>query len=310
MTYKNLQVCCVECHKETKTSGLANHYNRIHGNDDELKRRALFSNLMSAERARIKATERTLEECKKYSSNPNFCQVCDSEIDFFRRKNKYCSASCAVTNTNKSRGPRSEDTKRKISESNMGKPKDKMVSKSYCSVFFHKCTQCESIIISKGKSAKRKTCSRECQIHASVGVRSYTNGRRLNIYHTKTDGTVVLLESSWEEKLAKHLDYLDIKWVRPKPINYVLDNKTRLYYPDFFLPETGLYLDPKNPTALKLSLDKMDIVSNLIPLWYGDIDRIIDAIPSVRVAGFEPATQYLAPAPKAGGMNQTIRHSD
>lgn len=120
-----------------------------------------------------------------------------------------------------------------------------------------------------------------------------------------------MLESSWEEKLAIFLDSENIAWSRPSYIRYYMPNesKSRLYYPDFFLIDSGLYLDPKNPTALKMSIDKMNIVSTLIPLWYGDVDTIIQEL-SVRVAGFEPATRLLAPAPKAGGINQTNRHSD
>lgn len=40
------------------------------------------------------------------------------------------------------------------------------------------------------------------------------------------------------------------------------------------------------------------------------IDGIIEAIHLVRAVGFEPTTRIFAPAPKAGGMNQTIRRSD
>lgn len=38
--------------------------------------------------------------------------------------------------------------------------------------------------------------------------------------------------------------------------------------------EKGLYLDPKNPTALKLDQNKMDEVSKIIPILYGDLNTI------------------------------------
>lgn len=54
----------------------------------------------------------------------------------------------------------------------------------------------------------------------------------------------------------------------------------------------------------------MNIVSNIIPLWYGDVDAIIKEIALVRVTGFEPVTQYFAPDPKTSGINKAIRHSN
>jgi hypothetical protein len=72
--------------------------------------------------------------------------------------------------------------------------------------------------------------------------------------YVKLDGTVVLLDSSWEEALAKRLDELHIEWERPKPIQWVDSNgRTRNYFPDFYLPLYQLYLDPKNYGARKLS---------------------------------------------------------
>ena len=69
----------------------------------------------------------------------------------------------------------------------------------------------------------------------------------------------VKFDSSWEVRLAKKLDADNIKWVRPNPLVYV--DKTGLnrhYFPDFYLPDYNLYLDPKNPQAFKVQKDKID----------------------------------------------------
>ena len=301
--YLSPLVSCLICREVKSAKGLFTHI--LHSHDQQWKeewRRLNGENLIIGNLVQRKIIDARRE---KYKETPNICS-CGTPKTWERKNNKYCSSSCAVSQTNKNRGPVSEEQKRKTSLALKDKPR-KM---NYCSVNFHKCTQCDNIILSKGKSPKRKTCSRECQIHASVGMRSYTNGRRLNIYYQKKDGSTILLESSWEEKLAKFLDAHDIDWIRPKYIKYQQEGISRIYYPDFLLVEYGLYIDPKNPTALKTSIQKMDIVSNIIPLWYGDIDGIIDAIPLVRAVGFEPTTRIFAPAPKAGGMNQTIRRSD
>lgn len=215
-----------------------------------------------------------------YNQNPNKCQQCDKPISYQTKKNKFCSSSCAATFNNLKRLPRTDESKAKTSITLKGKarfPKGSIsLTKTICKIYYKTCTVCDKIFVLP-KSRVRKTCSRECQTHASVGNRTYTNGRRLNIYYfNKHEQREVLLESSWEHEIAKWLDNSNIVWIRPKPIKWFDNdtNKTRLYYPDFYLPEKHLYLDPKNQTALALSKNKMDAVEKLIPLIYGSIEHI------------------------------------
>jgi len=83
--------------------------------------------------------------------------------------------------------------------------------------------------------------------------------------YIKKDGSEILLDSSWEEALAKRLDELDIEWTRPLPIQYMdEDNKIRNYFPDFYLPAYNLFLDPKNPAAINAQKNKLDILKKLM----------------------------------------------
>ena len=77
--------------------------------------------------------------------------------------------------------------------------------------------------------------------------------------YIKKDGTVIMLDSSWEEVLAKRLDELCIEWTRPEAIPW-LDNNgvTHNYFPDFYLPDHNLYLDPKNKIAVSTQKEKLD----------------------------------------------------
>jgi len=69
----------------------------------------------------------------------------------------------------------------------------------------------------------------------------------------------ILLDSSWEFELAKRLDELEIKWVRPDPIPWVdEEGVTHNYFPDFYLEDYDLFLDPKNPHAIKVQKKKLD----------------------------------------------------
>ena len=52
----------------------------------------------------------------------------------------------------------------------------------------------------------------------------------------------VTLQSTYELRCSEILNSLGIKWIRPKALKY--DNKN--YFADFYLPEVGIYLDPKN----------------------------------------------------------------
>lgn len=69
----------------------------------------------------------------------------------------------------------------------------------------------------------------------------------------------IMLDSSWELELAKRLDELKIAWIRPDPISWVDDAGVyHNYFPDFYLTEHDLFLDPKNPQAIKVQQKKLN----------------------------------------------------
>lgn len=72
----------------------------------------------------------------------------------------------------------------------------------------------------------------------------------------------IRFESSWEYKLALDLDANGIDWKRPSPLLYKDNNgQTRRYYPDFYLPDFDVYLDPKNDYVKKLDENKIKLVT-------------------------------------------------
>ena len=75
-----------------------------------------------------------------------------------------------------------------------------------------------------------------------------------------------MLDSSWEEALAMRLDELDINWLRPDPMKWVdADGLDHNYFPDFYLPDFDIYLDPKNPQAFRVQKHKIDCLQEQIP---------------------------------------------
>lgn len=56
----------------------------------------------------------------------------------------------------------------------------------------------------------------------------------------------IWFDSKWEVIVAKSLDENSIEWIRPRT-GFVWTDKGNKYFPDFFLPNYNVYLDPKNP---------------------------------------------------------------
>lgn len=75
----------------------------------------------------------------------------------------------------------------------------------------------------------------------------------------------IWFDSEWEVKVAKSLDKNNIKWVRPKE-GFVWNDKGNKYYPDFFLEDYNIYLDPKNDYLIgkdKLKIEQAQLRNNI-----------------------------------------------
>jgi hypothetical protein len=86
----------------------------------------------------------------------------------------------------------------------------------------------------------------------------------------------VVLQSSYELICSQILNKLKIKWIRPKCLYY--DNNRR-YYPDFYLPDLDIYLDPKNDYKIKLDEEKINKVKqqNNIKLYVINKNQLNDS---------------------------------
>ena len=99
--------------------------------------------------------------------------------------------------------------------------------------------------------------------HTEESKKKMSESARKLTHRRLRKGTVrykgILLDSSWELALAKRLDEINIRWIRPKPIKWI-DKKglERNYFPDFYLPDYDLYLDPKNEYAFKNQSEKIE----------------------------------------------------
>lgn len=84
-----------------------------------------------------------------------------------------------------------------------------------------------------------------------------------SFYYLKKDNSVVYLQSNYEVIVAKELDKNNIKWDRPKSLSWIdNDNNSHRYYPDFYLIDYDVYLDPKNEFLQKKDYEKINKVSS------------------------------------------------
>lgn len=236
-----------------------------------------------------------LDRIEEYNKNPKLCLMCGKSIVYEKKSSaKFCNSSCAAKYNN-SRRIVTNEQKNKVSSSlkekydkgelvsSFSNPETRPLPKNqgigYCKLKYTDCKICNKTFVQKSYGVK-VTCSEKCRVIASVKLRPYQNGSRKTIwYFNKWQNKEVLLESSWEKQIAEFLDNKEIHWERPDPITWVDSKlKTRLYFPDFYLPKYNLYLDPKNPYCMNRDIEKMRKVSDVINVVYGDVKIILNKI--------------------------------
>lgn len=227
------------------------------------------------------------ERIELYNENPNKCAECNSSIIYSIKGNKCCCRRCAAIYTNKKRGKMPDKVKTKISKSLMGRKTQSGNGRTYCKIVTKECVVCSSEFSVGGKRTKNKTCTKRCATIASTKFRTYQNGsRKTTWFFNPNENKDVLLESSWEVRIAELLVSKDIIWTRPEPMDWIdSTGKERLYYPDFYLVDYDVYLDPKNPYCMEQDKEKMKIVSREMKLIFGDIKLVEDYVVKLCVAG-------------------------
>lgn len=130
-------------------------------------------------------------------------------------------------------------------------------------------------------SRKRKYCSASCSSKHRMNdpevkkqareraIKQCLGGnvsRGMHGYYTSPTAGKVFLESSYEFAVAKSLDASGIRWIRPSKKNafvyeYPEENQQRRYFPDFYLPDYNVYLDPKNDYRIKKDMRKIRLVA-------------------------------------------------
>lgn len=82
-------------------------------------------------------------------------------------------------------------------------------------------------------------------------------GRSHKYKVTDSNGKPTTLQSSYEFKCAEILNAMGIKWIRPAHLKY----GEKKYFPDFYLIDYDVYLDPKNDYLIKKDEEKIRLAS-------------------------------------------------
>lgn len=252
--YIPITCSCQLCKKELLTSGLASH---LHSSHQDIYP----------------------EKPRNYGP----CKQCGKDLIGYWKK-QFCNSSCAANYTNTLRPPGhpsrmkgNESRREKAIQQSLSKPaqhiypkKPRVYNRVYTpkvpKALYTKITECKACHKFFPATKQRKTCSTQCKnlIHSIIAKRTLrenpSNLQHRRGIHVSPIAGAVYLESSWEFLVAESLDLHNVKWSRPKYLNYTLDSKRKSYYPDFYLDDFGVYLDPKNPYKYKLDKSKLNAV--------------------------------------------------
>lgn len=182
------------------------------------------------------------------------CENCGKPHNGEYGSGRFCSIKCARSFSTKNKRKQINE---KVSETLKGSGHGKVMLT---------CQNCGVEFKVNWNKRNQKYCSRKCSMvhrcdfYSKLAKKTGLGGNRNNYAHgwyVSSFAGKVFLESSYEYKVAMELDNNKINWVRPKPLLY--DNEKR-YYPDFYLCDYDVYLDPKNDYLIERDNDKINKV--------------------------------------------------
>lgn len=155
----------------------------------------------------------------------------------------FCSHGCSAAHNNHVLGPRSLETRLKISESIKKSPYHyNAKGKILVPRLVKNCLNCCEKFTTP-RHQDHKYCSVRCSI-ADIGSRLTSPKATRAKAGIRSDISLDLyFFSCWEANFARIMNLLKIKWIfQPK----TFDLKFQKYTPDFYLPEYGVYIEIKN----------------------------------------------------------------
>lgn len=198
---------------------------------------------------------------RDYELNPKYCEYCGKKLPFEKRFAKCCNQSCGSALGNKKKGKRTEETKRKISNSlkkNFINYKD-IISKydnnelsfediyQYYPSLIRKCEFCGKLYVANlepcgYKLSKSKYCSSECR--SKVANKKISDLAKERIKNGTFQGWKSRNITSYAEKFWKQvLDNNNIQYVREYVLEYGNKGNGERYFLDFYIEINNRKID-------------------------------------------------------------------
>lgn len=100
---------------------------------------------------------------------------------------------------------------------------------------------------------------------------------RKSIKYVCQNGKTISLQSSYEVRVAESLDSCKVRWKRPSYLYWKDKNEeVHRYYPDFYLLDYDVFLDPKNDYLISIDKEKISrvIMQNQVKVLLLDKDHL------------------------------------
>ena len=160
----------------------------------------------------------------EYAKNPKFCPECNKQLDY--GKPKFCNSSCAAKFSNKNRGPRSDETRKRIASSVTKSNLIKYPNKKNPEEFVNVTCQICNTIFTKKITSHQKMCSDSCRKqHQKNWVQQKIAAGTFSGWKSRTK-----LEPSYPEKYF-------IEVLNDLNVAYQREHKIGTFFADFLISE-------------------------------------------------------------------------
>jgi hypothetical protein len=207
------------------------------------------------------------------------CLKCNKEILSEWRKDKqhiknhpliFCSRQCSNSkiHSSETKNKISSTIKKLLKDGSISIPKYDTQNRSLKETKIKCCNFCKNEFL-----AFRKTTSKTCSWPTVCSDKCYIATKQKNARGNKSIlYKDMKFDSLWELKMVHFFEKNNINYIIPPSITWTDRNsKTHKYFPDFYIPDLNLYVDPKNPIVIIQQKEKLEIVSSIINLVYGDL---------------------------------------
>lgn len=94
----------------------------------------------------------------------------------------------------------------------------------------------------------------------------------------------IKFQGIWEVEFAKYLDKLNIEWIRPtEKFEYIYNNETCYYLPDFYLPIYDLYIEIKGyPTDRDFAKWDNFPLDKKLDIYFGDELKSMNIVDDIK----------------------------